>query len=127
MDGLKHALSEIDVEHKLAFCDACDTIVRIKSAGKASDKVSTKWRCRNKFYLTMNTLYSPHRLHKKKTCETCGFVPMHPCQLDVDHIDGNHNNNEESNLQTICKNCHALKTQRNKDWESKTLALPDAQ
>ena len=32
------------------------------------------------------------------------------CQLDVDHIDGNHNNDEEVNLQTLCANCHRLKT-----------------
>jgi hypothetical protein len=48
--------------------------------------------------------------HKKDTCELCGFIPKHPCQLDVDHIDGNHTNNLESNLQTLCANCHRLKT-----------------
>lgn len=30
--------------------------------------------------------------------------------LDVDHIDGNPNNNDPSNLQTLCKNCHAVKS-----------------
>lgn len=35
---------------------------------------------------------------------------MHHCQLDVDHIDGNHSNNKLSNLQTLCANCHRLKT-----------------
>jgi 5-methylcytosine-specific restriction endonuclease McrA len=28
----------------------------------------------------------------------------------VDHIDGNHSNNDPANLQTLCKNCHSLKT-----------------
>jgi len=32
------------------------------------------------------------------------------CQLDVDHKDGDRKNNLESNLQTLCANCHRLKT-----------------
>lgn len=30
--------------------------------------------------------------------------------LQVDHIDGNHINNKEENLQTLCANCHNIKT-----------------
>jgi len=56
------------------------------------------------------------RHFKKSFCEVCGFVAKNKCQLDVDHIDGNHENNEPSNLQTLCANCHRLKTWNNKDW-----------
>jgi 5-methylcytosine-specific restriction endonuclease McrA len=49
----------------------------------------------------------------------CGFVPVHSCQLDVDHIDGNRNNNDLANLQTLCANCHRLKTKLNKDYLKK--------
>lgn len=55
--------------------------------------------------------------YKKDECSFCGFVPVHSCQLDVDHIDGNKKNNDVSNLQTLCANCHRLKTQLQKDWE----------
>lgn len=48
--------------------------------------------------------------HKKDKCEICGFIPVHRCQLDVDHIDGDRTNSKESNLQTLCANCHRLKT-----------------
>jgi hypothetical protein len=123
MDGLRHTLSEFDIENKLAFCNACDTIVRIKSNGVKKGGLRSQWRCRKKYKMTNNALYFPHRLHKKDSCEACGFIPRHPCQLDVDHIDGDHGNNEVTNLQTVCKNCHALKTQHNKDWETKTLAF----
>lgn len=51
-----------------------------------------------------------YRQHKKNYCEECGFIPEHQCQLDVDHIDNNHDNNEESNLKTLCANCHRLKS-----------------
>ena len=52
----------------------------------------------------------PYTQHKKTKCESCGFIPVHRVQLDVDHIDGNHNNNDLNNLQTLCANCHRLKT-----------------
>lgn len=52
-------------------------------------------------------------------CNMCGFKAKHKIQMDVDHIDGNHTNNDESNLQVLCANCHRLKTYVNKDWEIK--------
>jgi 5-methylcytosine-specific restriction endonuclease McrA len=54
---------------------------------------------------------------KSLICEFCGFKAIHPVQIDVDHIDGNHDNNEPSNLQSLCANCHRLKTILNKDYE----------
>lgn len=51
-----------------------------------------------------------YKKFKKATCGNCGFIPLHPCQLDVDHVDGNHSNHDASNLQTLCANCHRLKT-----------------
>ena len=55
-------------------------------------------------------------------CEHCGFLPNHSSQLEVDHIDGNHYNNEFNNLQTLCANCHRLKTHINRDWEKQKEA-----
>jgi len=64
----------------------------------------------------------PYLKHKKEHCEKCAFIAIHPCQLDVDHVDGNHENNDPNNLQTLCANCHRLKTQLNKDFlKSKVL------
>ena len=70
-----------------------------------------------------------YRKYRKDYCENidgrlgfkCDYKIQWEGQLDVDHIDGNHNNNEESNLQTLCKNCHALKTNINEDWKDKTI------
>lgn len=57
----------------------------------------------------------PYRRYKKNECEHCGFLAIDACQLDVDHIDGNHSNNDINNLQTLGANCHRLKTKLNKD------------
>lgn len=48
-------------------------------------------------------------------CKECSFMPTDPCQMDWDHIDGNHTNNAPENLQLLCSNCHRLKTKENKD------------
>ena len=51
-----------------------------------------------------------YKRHKKDSCGMCGFIAKHSCQLDVDHIDGNGMNHDPINLQTLCANCHRLKT-----------------
>lgn len=69
-----------------------------------------------------------YKIHRKDYCEnkdgrlgfTCtttitDLVPWQ-MQLDVDHIDGNPTNNSKENLQTLCKNCHHVKTHLNKDY-----------
>ena len=57
---------------------------------------------------------------KKDHCEWCGFIPVIMDQLDKDHIDGNKANNADSNFQTLCANCHRLKSALNKDYLGKT-------
>jgi len=68
--------------------------------------------CTLKCQENMNHKY---RKYKEDKCKLCGFIPINPCQLDVDHIDGNHNNNDPDNLQTLCANCHRLKTYISKE------------
>ena len=69
--------------------------------------------------------------HKKKYCENkhgiLGFkCPMDPERYhefssdcyDMDHLDGNHHNNNTENLITICKICHARKGKESGDFNS---------
>jgi hypothetical protein len=45
-------------------------------------------------------------------CSQCGWNKKHPktgrSPLEIDHIDGNSENNLETNLRLLCPNCHAL-------------------
>ena len=45
-------------------------------------------------------------------CRKCGWSKTHPTTgkvpLEVNHIDGNHLNNNETNLELLCPNCHSL-------------------
>lgn len=52
------------------------------------------------------------KIYKKKHCEKCGFVAINPCQLDQDHIKPLHLGGKDviENIQTLCANCHRLKT-----------------
>ena len=76
-------------------------------------KSTFKYRS-NKIYCSKKCKCSsrkrPHLKYRKTVCEECGFIPIHICQLDVDHINSNHKDNKINNLKTLCANCHRLKT-----------------
>lgn len=56
---------------------------------------------------------------KELVCASCGFEAQHPSQMDIDHIDGNKGNTCLTNFQTLCANCHRLKTHMNRDYLNK--------
>lgn len=60
-----------------------------------------------------------YKRFRKTFCEYCKFIALQPCQLDVDHIDGDKKNNSPENLQTLCANCHRLKSWENDDYKNK--------
>lgn len=74
-------------------------------------------------HLNLSTAYLGFR---KDYCENIDGRLGHVCTttitrmalLQVDHIDGNPQNNDPSNLQTLCACCHIEKTLTNKDYLS---------
>jgi len=69
--------------------------------------------------------------HKKHYCENKDSIFGFKCPMDesrysefpsdiydMDHIDGNHNNNYPNNLITVCKICHARKGKENNDFDA---------
>lgn len=49
-------------------------------------------------------------LDQDNKCGKCNLSEWlkHPLTLDVDHIDGNHQNNLRENLIALCPNCHSI-------------------
>jgi 5-methylcytosine-specific restriction endonuclease McrA len=81
-----------------------------------------------------------HSHSRGKVCVCCGYDPQADQAIidaangdavvlnqilrkliHVDHIDGDHENNDPSNHQTLCYKCHAIKTILNKDYLPKSL------
>jgi 5-methylcytosine-specific restriction endonuclease McrA len=126
-----HRLENIDTIKHTADCANCG-VVRI--IDKPRNKGKRGWVCqkakqqRNRKSAKTTGRNKPrekrkYRKYVQDKCSRCGFIPEDICQLDVDHIDGNHKNNSVENLQTLCSNCHRVKTKINKEGPYKN-ALP---
>ena len=80
----------------IAICSYCSK--KIYSTESSKEKERQRWRDR----------FQPYRKYLGDRCEKCGFVPEDECQLDIHHRDHDHDNNDLSNLATLCANCHRL-------------------
>src|SRR3954469_6608676 len=100
-----HRLSEKDFEAKTAFCAHCGPVT-LQIMGNSYQCQVAYRELRKKFKRDRK---GQALVPKKDYCERCGFKGE-PCQLDRDHIDGDRSNHEPENIQTLCANCHRLKS-----------------
>lgn len=114
---MKHRLSEINEENRTGICSVCGP-TKIKTRDARMSTLKSKYRCYAVYRRNVVNSRYPHAAHKKDYCEHCQFRPVHSSQLDVDHIDGDRYNNDPANLQTLCANCHRLKTHLSGDSNS---------
>ena len=56
-----------------------------------------------------DTMRKYHFIKQDHTCEVCGLSEWlgKEIPLELHHIDGKRNNNEDNNLQVVCPNCHS--------------------
>ena len=92
------------------YCLHCDNTFKYRSNKKFCSRYC-KTRYKRKPYLK----------YRKTKCDSCGIEPEWIGVLDIDHIDGDKNNNQKNNLQTLCSNCHRLKTHKNRDYVNASL------
>lgn len=58
-------------------------------------------------------------LGRPYVCEGCGLGPEwqgRSLTLDIDHINGEHNDNRPDNLRYLCPNCHRQCDETNRPW-----------
>lgn len=118
-----HRLINKNTEELLGDCSICGPEVKIKRSSQFKPDGSAWWRCNNQYKQTKDLIERPYIAHKKDYCENteCTSTIIHSVQLSVDHIDGNHQNNDPENLMTLCLNCHSHKTWVSNDYVKKPL------
>lgn len=123
-----HSITEADERSLTGICAECGPVgVRRKKC--VSSTLGWRWQCREKLRAEKLKARPPStRVVKGKfrdglgpVCERCGFVPEDRCQLEADHIVARWRGgtDEPENRQTLCANCHALKTKQDRlDWRA---------
>jgi hypothetical protein len=101
-------------------CLNCGTNLKDKRTNCCSHKCDKEYKKKSIFKKIVNgdtTLN--HRQYKKylihvngEKCMECGWCEVNPytnkVPIELEHIDGNSNNNKLDNLKLLCPNCHSL-------------------
>jgi len=135
-----HVLSDLDKASLRATCAICGTVRVVYKPRKDEYRCAVRSRevkqaARKRRHLSQVPRETPlpgtrkyrtstiYRAHKADTCSRCGFVAEHPCQLDVDHIERRADGglHDPANLQTLCANCHRLKSHAEQQAASKAV------
>ncbi len=110
-----HRLSNLDKKNKTAICEKCGLVAISISSGKFKCKISRRYQSGhnrwNKEYKKWKPNYKYRKFFRKsKICEGCGIENEDFRFYDVNHKDGDHDNNKINNLELLCPNCHRMET-----------------
>ena len=127
----------IDYNNRICIEKNCDKLGQHTGSYLKDGTIVRRKRCQKHHYINTakkkglnetqwKNSFHTYRKFRKNYCENidgrlgfkCTTTIYWDGMLDVDHIDGNHNNNKSDNLQTLCKCCHAYKSNINEDWKS---------
>lgn len=95
-------------------CPVCGKAFQTKE-GHKKEKRTCSYACSNTYFRsgTDHPNYKDGSRKKYRNlvtytqCERCGYKD-HPEILQVHHKDHNHSNNDPSNLEVVCPNCHCI-------------------
>ena len=104
-------------------------LLNYKQAGEKSQKTWNKKLLEEDFRnLKFGRLRKRIILEQDGKCNKCGLSEWQEekLSLELEHKDGNHNNNERENLECLCPNCHSLtKTWRGRNCKKKNVKVSD--
>jgi 5-methylcytosine-specific restriction endonuclease McrA len=111
----------LDVVNPAPICsvDGCEKPCQHTGNYTKTGSIVYRKTCQYHHYKKYNMSGWDYKQYRKDYCENidgrlgfyCTATIVEPTlQLDVDHVDGNHKDNDRLNLHTLCKNCHAYKT-----------------
>ena len=114
------------------FLKSLENKNRLIDYKKIAEKVKETWNVKllsDEFEtLSFGRLRKRIILEQGGKCNHCGIDKWNnkPITLELEHIDGNHSNNNRENLEAICPNCHSqTDTWRGKNKTNKRHKISD--
>jgi hypothetical protein len=130
-DETKNKISN-GVKNSEKFRQSLNNSVKFIDYKKRAKKNKETWdkKILNAEYETLSfeRLRKRIKLEQDNKCNKCGIDSWNdkPIVLELEHKDGDHNNNKRENLESLCPNCHSqTETWRGKDKKNKQNKVSD--
>jgi hypothetical protein len=125
-----HCLSDVNIENLTGVCSVCGP-TKIKTKGKDKNgrykcrcivkerEYRHRWlktdagkeckrRAQRKRQKRLGNKPAPYRKFVKPYCERCGYQAVDVGIIDGHHKDGNHKNNSQDNIESLCPMCNRM-------------------
>jgi hypothetical protein len=113
-------------EEQVCEVDGCESLGQHLGRYHANGEIKRRKKCPKHHRSEYGMLNWDYKKYRKTYCENidgrlgfvCSSVIVESAwewQLDADHINGDHDDNREENIQTLCKCCHPIKTKQQRE------------